>query len=130
VKAACEWRSGCHVPLVSALYRQSIGRVVYEALVSVGVPKGDRFQVVGEYEADDFLYEPDYLGVHRSDDLVMIQITWNEGRMVEQKKALYKAIADGLAATLGIRPEDVLINLIEVKKENWSFGNGVAMYAS
>ena len=113
-----------------AAYRQDIGRVVYEALVRVGVPQNDRFQVVGEYEADDFLYEPDYLGVHRSDDLVIIQITWNEGRTVEQKKALYKAIADGLAATLGIRPEDVLINLIEVKKENWSFGNGVATYAS
>ena len=113
-----------------AAYRQDIGRVVYEALVSVGVPKGDRFQVVGEYEADDFLYDPDYLGIHRSDDLVMIQITWNEGRTVEQKMTLYKAIADGLATRLGVRPEDVLINLIEVRKENWSFGNGVATYAS
>ena len=111
-----------------AAYRQDIGRVVYEALVSVGVPKNDRFQVVGEYEADDFLFDPDYLGIHRSDDLVMIQITWNEGRTVEQKKALYKAIADGLAAKAGIRPEDVLINLIEVRKENWSYGHGVAQY--
>jgi phenylpyruvate tautomerase PptA (4-oxalocrotonate tautomerase family) len=113
-----------------AAYRQDIGRSVYEALVSMGVPKGDRFQVIGEYDADDFLYEPDYLGIHRSDDLVMIQITWNEGRTIEQKKTLYKAIADGLAAKLNIRPDDVLINLIEVKKENWSFGNGVATYAS
>jgi phenylpyruvate tautomerase PptA (4-oxalocrotonate tautomerase family) len=61
---------------------------------------------------------------------VIIQITWNEGRTVEQKKALYKTIAQGLTATPGIRPEDVLINLVEVKKENWSFGNGVAQYAS
>jgi phenylpyruvate tautomerase PptA (4-oxalocrotonate tautomerase family) len=70
------------------------------------------------------------LGIHRSDDLVMIQITWNEGRAVEQKKALYKAIVDGLTAKPGIRPEDVLINLVEVKKENWSYGNGVAQYVS
>jgi phenylpyruvate tautomerase PptA (4-oxalocrotonate tautomerase family) len=111
-------------------YRQKIGRVVYEALVSVGVPKDDRFQVIGEYTAENFLFAPDYLGIHRSDDLVMIQITWNEGRTVEQKKALYKAIVDGLAAAAGIRPEDVLVNLVEVKKENWSFGNGVATYAS
>jgi phenylpyruvate tautomerase PptA (4-oxalocrotonate tautomerase family) len=75
-----------------------------------------------------FIFDPDYLDIHRSDDLVMIQITWNEGRTVEQKKALYKAIADGLAAKPGIRPEDVLINLIEVKKENWSYGHGVAQY--
>jgi 4-oxalocrotonate tautomerase len=114
-----------------AAYRQQIGRVVYEALVSVGVPKDDRFQVIGEQDAENFLFDPDYLGIHRSDDLVMIQITWNEGRTVEQKKALYKAIADGLAAAkLGIRPEDVLISLVEVKKENWSYGNGLAQYAS
>ena len=112
-----------------AAYRQEIGRVVYEALVSAGVPKHDRFQVIGEYDAGNFLFDPDYLGIHRSDDLVMIQITWNEGRTIEQKKALYKAIVDGLSATPGIRPEDVLINLVEVKKENWSFGNGVAQYA-
>jgi phenylpyruvate tautomerase PptA (4-oxalocrotonate tautomerase family) len=114
----------------NAAYRQDIGRADYQALVSVGVPENDRFQVVGDYEADDFLFDPDYLGIHRSDDLVMIQITWNEGRTVEQKKALYEAIADGLAAKPGLRPEDVLINLIEVKKENWSYGNGVAQYVS
>jgi phenylpyruvate tautomerase PptA (4-oxalocrotonate tautomerase family) len=113
-----------------AAYRQAVGRAVYEALISVGVPQNDRFQVVGEYEDDDFFFDPDYLGIQRSDDLVMIQITWNEGRTVDQKKALYKAIVDGLAVKPGIRPEDVLINLIEVKKENWSFGNGVATYAS
>lgn len=60
---------------------------------------------------------------------VVIQITWNEGRTVEQKKALYKAIADGLAATLSLRREDVFVGLIDVKKENWSFGDGIAQYA-
>jgi phenylpyruvate tautomerase PptA (4-oxalocrotonate tautomerase family) len=113
-----------------AAYRQKIGRVVYEALVGVGVPQKDRFQVVNEHDADDFLYDTDYLGIHRSDDLVMIQITWNEGRTVEQKKVLFKAIADGLKAAIGLRPEDVLINLVEIKKENWSFGNGIAQYAT
>jgi phenylpyruvate tautomerase PptA (4-oxalocrotonate tautomerase family) len=113
-----------------AAYRQAAGRVVYEALVGVGVPKDDRFQLIAEHEAENFVYDPDYLGIHRTDDLVIIQITWNEGRTVEQKKALYKAIADGMSGALGIRPEDVFINLIEVKKENWSFGNGIAQYAS
>jgi 4-oxalocrotonate tautomerase len=113
-----------------AAYRQQVGRVVYEALVSVGVPKNDRFQVIGEHEAGNFLFDPDYLDIHRSNDLVIIQITWSEGRTVEQKKALYEAIVNGLSAALGIRPEDVFINLVEVKKENWSFGNGVAQYVS
>jgi 4-oxalocrotonate tautomerase len=111
-------------------YRQEIGRVLYEALVGVGVPEKDRFQVIAEHDASTFLFDPSYLGVERTDDLVIIQITWNEGRSVEQKKALYKAIADGLAKSPGIRPQDVLINLVEVKKENWSYGNGIAQYVA
>lgn len=112
-----------------AAYRQQIGQVVYEALVGVGVPKDDRFQVISDYDAESFLFDSDYIGIHRTDDLVIIQITWNEGRNPEQKKALYKAIADGLHSAVGLRREDVFINLIEVKKENWSYGNGVAQYA-
>jgi 4-oxalocrotonate tautomerase len=110
-------------------YRQEIGRVVYEALVGVGAPKDDRFQVISECDTDNFLFDPDYIGIHRTNDLVTIQITCNEGRNPGQKKALYKAIADGLHSAVGLRREDVLINLVEVKKENWSFGNGIAQYA-
>jgi phenylpyruvate tautomerase PptA (4-oxalocrotonate tautomerase family) len=113
-----------------AAYRQQIGRVVYEAMVSVGVPANDRFQIVTEHEVGNFLFDATYLGVDRTDDLVIIQITWNQGRTVEQKKALYRAIASGLAEAPGIRPEDVFINLVEVSKENWSFGKGEAQYAA
>ena len=112
-----------------AAYRQEIGRVVYEALVSVGEPANDRFQVIGEHGAENFLFDSDYLGIHRTQELVIIQITWSEGRSTEQKKALYKAIADGLHSAVGLRREDVFINLVEVKKENWSFGKGEAQYA-
>ncbi len=111
-------------------YRQQIGRVVYEAMVGVGVPQQDRFQVIAEHDAGDFIFDPTYLGIERTDDLVIIQIIWNEGRTVEQKKALYKSIAEGLAKSPGVRMEDVFVNLVEVKKENWSFGNGIAQYAT
>jgi phenylpyruvate tautomerase PptA (4-oxalocrotonate tautomerase family) len=113
-----------------AAYREAIGRVVYEAMLAVGVPEKDRFQIIAEHEAENFLFDPTYLGIERSDDLVIIQVTWNEGRTLEQKKAFYKAICDGLGAAPGIRPEDVFINLVEVKRENWSFGNGLATYAA
>ena len=112
-----------------ATFREEISRVVHEALISVGVPKDDRFQVISEHEPSNFVFDPSYLGVQRSEQMVMIQITWNEGRTLDQKKALYKAIADGLAGKLGLRREDVFVNLVEVKRENWSFGNGVAQYA-
>jgi 4-oxalocrotonate tautomerase len=111
-------------------YRQTAGRIVYEAMVAhTGVPQNDRFQIIAEHSADDFIYDPDYLGIHRTGDLIMVQIFFNEGRSVAQKQALYKAIADGLSEQLGVRLEDVFITLVEVKKENWSFGNGIAQYA-
>ena len=112
-----------------AAYHQAVGRIIYEAMLGVGVPAHDRFQIIGEHAADDFLFDTDYLGIHRTDDLIIVQITWNEGRSLGQKKALFQAIADGLHEAVGVRREDVFINLVEVKKENWSFGNGIAQYA-
>ena len=114
-----------------AAYRQQAGRIVYDAMViHAGVPKDDRFQIIAEHAAGDFIFSPEYLGIHRSNDLVFVQIFWNEGRPLEVKRALFKAIADGFATNLKLRPEDVFINLVEVKKENWSFGNGIAQYAA
>lgn len=111
-------------------YRQKAGRIVYEAMVAhTGVPENDRFQIIAEHSADNFIYDPDYLGIHRTSDLIMVQIFFNEGRSVAQKQALYKTIADGFSEQLGVRLEDVFITLVEVKKENWSFGNGIAQYA-
>jgi 4-oxalocrotonate tautomerase len=112
-----------------ASYRQKVGQIVYEAMVAhTGVPWNDRFQIIAEHSADNFVYDPDYLDIHRTSDLIMVQIFFNEGRSVAQKQALYKAIAEGLAGQLGVRLEDVFITLAEVKKENWSFGNGIAQY--
>jgi phenylpyruvate tautomerase PptA (4-oxalocrotonate tautomerase family) len=113
-----------------ASYRQKAGRVVYEAmLATINVPKDDRFQIIAEHDSDNFIFDPDYLGIHRTSELIMVQMFLNEGRTVAQKQALYKAIAEGLSEALGIRKEDVFITLVDVKKENWSFGNGIAQYA-
>jgi phenylpyruvate tautomerase PptA (4-oxalocrotonate tautomerase family) len=111
-------------------YRQTVGEVVYDALVSIGVPANDRFQVITEHPADGFVFDRSYLDIQRSEALIMIQITLNEGRTLDLKKQLYKRVADGLHSRLSIRREDVFISLIEVKKENWSFGNGEAQYAA
>lgn len=111
-------------------FRREVGSVVYDALREhTGVPENDRFQVITEHVPDNFIFDADYLGIHRSDDLVMIEIIFVGGRSIDQKKALYKGIADGLSSRLGMRREDVFICLVEVAKENWSFGNGLAQYA-
>lgn len=108
-----------------------VGDVVYAALRAVAsVPENDKFQIVTRHEAGEIVApEGGYLGVTYTDDLVMIQITWNAGRSVEIKRALYRQIAAEIAAQAGIRQEDVVINLVEVVKENWSFGNGEMQYA-
>lgn len=113
-----------------AAHHAKIGQVVYDSLLSVGVPVDDRFQVIQEHDAAHLAIDPTYLGVQRSKDAIIIQITWNEGRTLEQKRALYKAIADGCHKEAGMRREDVFISLVETKKENWSFGNGEAQYAT
>jgi 4-oxalocrotonate tautomerase len=112
-------------------YRAQVGEIVYQAMLSAfTVPKDDRFQVITEHAADELLFDRNYLGIHRSDDCVFIQITMSTGRTVEMKQRFYKAVADGLHEKLELRREDVFINLVEVNKENWSFGNGEAQYVT
>jgi phenylpyruvate tautomerase PptA (4-oxalocrotonate tautomerase family) len=112
-----------------AMGRQ-IGAVVYRAMLdTIAVPADDNFQVITEHDPDSLVYDPGYLGIRRTDGFIAIQITLNEGRTVEAKRKLYAAIAQRLRREYGVRPEDVFISLVEVKKENWSFGNGVAQYA-
>lgn len=108
--------------------RRAIADAVHAALVaSIGIPPDDRFQVVS-HQFDDVIYDPGYLGISRSDDLVMIQVHLSTGRSVAQKKALFGTIAKNLGG-VGIRPEDVLVTLVEIARENWSFGHGLATYA-
>ena len=115
----------------SAAYRRTVGETVYRAMIDViNVPENDRFQVIAEHDRESFIYDPTYLGVTRTDDCVFIQVTLNAGRSVALKQAFYKRIADDLHQRLGIRREDVFINLVEVAKENWSFGNGEAQYVT
>ncbi|ETF07461.1 MULTISPECIES: tautomerase family protein [Pseudomonas] len=112
-------------------FARRIGEQIYAALRScIDVPEHDNFQILNEHDAQHFVYDPRYLGIQRSDGVVFIQIAISEGRSVEKKQLLFKTIAESLHAQLGIRLENVFINLLEVKKENWSFGNGVAQYVS
>lgn len=111
--------------------RRIVADVVDEAMrAMLGVPENDRFQVVRAHAAEDLLVDPSYLDIARSRDAILVQVTLNAGRTVEMKRAFYAALADGLAARAGLRREDVVISLVEVAKENWSFGNGIAQYAA
>lgn len=110
---------------------RAISDVVYDAMINVvNVPLHDKFQVITRHAPDELVYpEEGYLGVTYTPGIVFIQITWNTGRTVEVKKAFYRAVADGIHAKTGVRKEDVWISLVEVSRENWSFGNGEMQYA-
>jgi hypothetical protein len=110
-------------------YLRTAADCVHEALVAqANVPADDRFQIIQQLDSDALIAHPTYAGVNRSDDLIVIEITLNQGRTLEIKKSLYADIVARLARELDVRPDDVLISLVEVTKENWSFGNGLATY--
>ena len=111
-------------------YKRAILDNIYEAMrETFNCPEDDRFMVLSEHEDSDFYYGKTYLGIERSDDLVMIQVTCNSERPLSMKKAFYQKVVELLGEALRLRPEDVLISLVEVNKENWSLGKGEATYA-
>jgi phenylpyruvate tautomerase PptA (4-oxalocrotonate tautomerase family) len=130
---------GCTMPLVridlSKEKTQADGRAISEgiqaALVETfNVPGDDLFHVITSHAPrTEIVHAPSYLGIAYSDDLTLIQLTVSDTRNVEQKKQLFAKIAENLARKPGLRPDDIFISLVEVRRENWSFGRGVAQYA-
>ena len=111
-------------------FAQQVGEIVYEVMTThINVPKDDKFQVITKHDSQELVAPKSYLGIEYSKDIIFIQVTLNEGRTTELKKKFYKAICEGLVERLKVRPQDIVINLIEVNKENWSFGNGEMQYA-
>jgi len=113
----------------SEQYRKAVADGVHRAMVEgAAVPEQDRFQIITEHPPSGLIYDPTYLGLQRTNDIVMVQITLSTGRKLAQKRQLFKRMAEILAENPGLRPQDLLINLVEVAWENWSFGNGEAQY--
>jgi phenylpyruvate tautomerase PptA (4-oxalocrotonate tautomerase family) len=110
-------------------FGRAVGEVVYRAMLSeINVPADDKFQIISTHEADELVMPKSYLGIEYSPGIVFISVTLNAGRTTELKKKFYQRIADDLASELNVRKQDVFISLIEVSKENWSFGNGEMQY--
>lgn len=111
-------------------YRQAVMDGIHQAMrETFDVPEDDQFMTITEHQPANFRYGASYLGIDRSDDLLFIQISAMNSRSVQQKKALYLSISRILAQSPGLRPEDVLVNIIEGARENWSLGQGLAQYA-
>jgi phenylpyruvate tautomerase PptA (4-oxalocrotonate tautomerase family) len=106
-------------------YRAAVADIVYQGIVGVlKAPDGDRFIVVNEHKPENLIYDPTFLGMQRSPDFMLIQVTSTVGDTKDQKLAFYRQIADELKSRLGVRPDDITINMVFVKQEDWSFGRG------
>ncbi len=108
--------------------RRAIADAVHRALVeAIGIPEKDRFQIVVEHGAGSMIFAPEYLGMAHQNPVV-VQVTFSAGRTVEQKQRLYRRMAE-LLEEAGVAANDLIVNLVEVAKEDWSFGGGLAQYA-
>jgi phenylpyruvate tautomerase PptA (4-oxalocrotonate tautomerase family) len=106
-------------------YRAAVADIVYQGIVGVlKAPDGDRFIVVNEHKPENLIYDPTFLGMQRSPDFMLIQVTSTVGNTKDHKLAFYRQIADELKSKLGVRPDDITINMVFVKQEDWSFGRG------
>lgn len=110
-------------------YKTALFDGIYAALrETFNVPEDDRFMSISERDDETFSFSRSYLGMSRSDDFMILRITVSNTRTLQQKQALYRAVVDHLSRDPGVRPDDIFINLIEVKLEDWSFGRGIAQY--
>jgi len=110
-------------------YLRSVGDAVHDALVAeANVPIDDRFQIIQQLDDDLLIAHPSYGGVTRSRDLIIVEVTLNAGRTLEIKKNLYADMAARLSEAVDLRSDDLLVSLVEVTKENWSFGGGRCTY--
>ena len=111
-------------------FAQQVGDIVYQVMrEQINVPEDDKFQIITRHELSELNIPKSYLGIEYSEGIIFIQATISFGRSTDIKKRLYKAICETLVQNLKVRPQDVFINLLEVNKENWSFGNGEMQYA-
>lgn len=112
-------------------YIAAVSQAVHSALVDTfNVPLTDRFQTISRRSTEELICTPEFLGVDHTVHVVFVQIHCSPGRTLEMKKALYARISTQIAAHSDFLSSDVIINLVETARENWSFGNGLAHYAT
>jgi phenylpyruvate tautomerase PptA (4-oxalocrotonate tautomerase family) len=93
------------------------------------VPPEDFYQLIYEFPKNRFRHTPSFVGMHYSDDLIVLDVTFIQGRPKETRLALLKDINTRVTAAAGVSPDDMLITLYEVPGENISFGQGEAQRA-
>jgi phenylpyruvate tautomerase PptA (4-oxalocrotonate tautomerase family) len=122
------------VHVVEGRYDESrmakVSRAIQAALMNtLRVPPADFYQLIFEFPKKRFLHTPSFVGMHYTDDLIILDLTFIEGRSKETRLALLKDINTRVAAAARVSPDDMMITLYEAPGENFSFGRGEARRA-
>lgn len=108
---------------------RTIADNVHLAMVeTIGIPDGDRFQVIHRLRPEDLIFDESFLDIERSSGFLLIEISLAAGRNADVKEELYSRICSRLESNAGCRPEDVFIGLHEVGVADFSLGMGVAQF--
>lgn len=107
---------------------RQLADLVQEVMLELfNAPPGDRYQIVETLPVGSIIAEDTGLGIERSDGVVILHIT-QQGRDAQQKQAIYAALAERLSGADLVRPEDLIISVVENRFEDWSFGHGRAQF--
>jgi phenylpyruvate tautomerase PptA (4-oxalocrotonate tautomerase family) len=90
-------------------------------------PERDRYQIITEHKRGHIVALDSNLGFERTDDIVIVSIT-QQGRTTQQKQSMYHAMAERLKDAVDLRPEDLIVNVVENTKADWTFGFGRAQF--
>ena len=105
------------------------GAIQSALMNTLRVPPEDFYQLIFELPKNRFLHTPSFVGMHYTDDLIILDLTFIQGRPKETRLTLLKDINTRVAAAADVSPDDVMINLYEIPGENISFGQGEAQRA-
>ena len=106
------------------------GAIQAALMNTLHVPAEDFYQLIFQMPKNRFLHTPSFVGMHYSDDLIILDLTFIQGRSKETRLALLKDINNRVTAAAGIFPDDLMITLYEIPGENISFGRGEAQRAN
>lgn len=103
-------------------HRAALSDAVHQAaMTALGLPEDKRFHRFIALDPEDFVRPAD-----RGPGYTVIEVSMFEGRSGDAKRALLRALMDGVPAVTGVAVDDVEITITETPQANWGIRGVVA----
>ncbi|WP_009478543.1 tautomerase family protein [Rhodococcus sp. JVH1] len=97
---------------------------IHAAIVDgFGTAATDRYQIITEHKPGRIITFESGASESRTDDIVVVEII-QSGRTPDQKRALYRVLADQLHDRLSVNENDLIVTIVENTHHDWSFTAG------